>query len=372
MRKNSLWIVAASLWLGTFLCPAASAEILLGQSIPLTGPLAKQGNAVVNGARAYFDRVNASGGVNGQRIKLITLDDRGDSKQTVSNSRELAAQGVIALFGSIEGGPCSELLPVVQELKLPLIACMAGAPQLREPIQRYVFPVRAAHLSEFAVLLDNAARLGRKRLAFVHSDSATGRLHLANVTRLAGERGIVIAAPIAFSGKPDVAAIARQIVDKQADMVLNHGGYAMYAQLIKAVRALGSTAQFLAVNSGGQEFADAAGADGQGTIMTQIVPLPTRRGLAIQRDYENHFHAAFPKESFGFSSMEGYVSARMMVETLKRVPAGRFSREALVTAAESLGRLDLGGFEVRYGPNDRTGSTFVDVTIISKNQAFVN
>ena len=372
MRKNPLWIVAASLWLGTFLCQAANAEILLGQSIPLTGPLAKQGNAIVNGARAYFDRVNASGGVNGQRIKLITLDDRGDSKQTVSNARELAAQGVIALFGSIEGGPCSELLPVVQELKLPLIACMAGAPQLREPIQRYVFPVRAAHLSEFAVLLDNAARLGRKRLAFVHSDSATGRLHLANVTRLAGERGIVMAAPIAFSGKPDVAAIARQIVDKQADMVLNHGGYAMYAQLIKAVRALGSTAQFLAVNSGGQEFSDAAGADGQGTIMTQIVPLPTRRGLAILRDYQTHFRAAFPKESFGFSSMEGYLSARMMVETLKRVPAGRFSREALVTAAESLGRLDLGGFEVRYGPNDRTGSTFVDVTIISKNQAFVN
>ena len=94
--------------------------------------------------------------------------------------------------------------------------------------------------------------------------------------------------------------------------------------------------------------------------------------MTIQRDYENPFHAAFPKESFGLSSVEGYVSARTMVETLKRVPAGRFSREALITAAESLGKLDLGGFEVRYGPNDSTGSTFVDVTIISKYQAFVN
>ena len=372
MTKNSVLVFAAIFCLGLALSPTARAEIVLGQSIPLSGPLARQGQAIVTGARAYFDRVNAAGGVHGQRIKLITLDDRGDSKQTVSNARDLAAQGVIALFGSIEGGPCSELLPVVEELKLPLIACMAGSPQLRDPVQRYVFPVRAAHLSEFTVLLDTAERLGRRRLAFVHSDSMTGRLHLANVTRLAAERGLVIAAPIAFSGKADVSAIARQIVDKQADMVLNHGGYAMYAQLIKAVRALGSSAQFLAVNSGGQEFADAAGIEGQGTIMTQIVPLPTRRGLAIQRDYENHFHAAFPKESFGFSSMEGYVSARMMVETLRRVPAGRFSREALVTAAESLGKLDLGGYEVRYGRNDRTGSTFVDVTIISKNRAFIN
>ena len=70
--------------------------------------------------------------------------------------------------------------------------------------------------------------------------------------------------------------------------------------------------------------------------------------------------------------MEGYVSARVMVEALRRVPPGRFSREALVTASESLGKLNLGGYEVRYGPNDRTGSTFVEVTIISKNQAFVN
>lgn len=370
MLENIRWIVLAA-WLCVLFSPALHAEIVLGQSIPLTGPLAKQGNAVVNGARAYFDRVNAAGGVNGQRIKLITLDDAGDSKQTVANARALAAQGAVALFGSIEGGPCSELLPVVEEIRIPLVACMAGAPHLREPIQRYVFPVRAAHLSEFAVLLDSAARLGRTRLAFVHSDSATGRLHLANVTRLVGERKLSLVAPIAFSGKADVAAIARRIVDDRADMVLNHGGYAMYAQLIKAVRALGSSAQFLAVNSGGQEFADAAGADGQGTMMTQIVPLPTRRGLAIQRDYSNHFRAAFPKESFGFSSMEGYVSARVMVEMLRRVPASRLSRDALVAAAEKLGRLDLGGYEVRYGSNDRTGSAYVDITIISKNQTFI-
>lgn len=103
MFKNSGWVMGALLSLTTFFSPVANGEIVVGQSIPLTGPLAKQGSAVVNGARAYIDRVNAAGGVNGQRIKLITLDDRGDSKQTAANARVLAAQGVIALFGSMKG-----------------------------------------------------------------------------------------------------------------------------------------------------------------------------------------------------------------------------------------------------------------------------
>lgn len=145
------------------------------------------------------------------------------------------------------------------------------------------------------MLLDHAARLGRKRLAFVRSDSEAGRLHLRNVNRVAAERGILLVTPIAFSGRAGVATIARQIVDKQAGMVLKHGGYAMYAQLIKAVRALGSTAQFLAVNSGGQEFANAAGADGQGTIMTQSCRCPHFAGWQSSATMRTIFGPRFPR-----------------------------------------------------------------------------
>ncbi len=349
---------------------SANAEILIGQSIARSGSLAPQGEAMVKGTLAYVNRINASGGVNGERIVLKTLDDGGDAKRTVDNARVLIGEGAVALFGMIEGGPCTALLPVITEAKIPLIACMAGSPQLRDPFNRYVFPVRAAHLDEFASLLSTAAGLGNKTVALIHSDSETGRLHLANVTRLSTQRGMQMVLPISVSGKPDIKAIAKQLVASNVDVVLNHGSYSSYAELIRETRALSPRPLFLAVNSGGQELARLAGSASKGTIMSQIAPFPNSRGTSVQRTYEDDLKKSFPGEPFGWSSMEGYLSAVVLVEGLKRA-GKRVTREGLVTAFEKLGRFDLGGYEVKYGPNDRTGSTFVDITIIRSDGTFI-
>ncbi len=348
----------------------ANADILIGQSIARSGSLAQQGEAIVKGSLAYINRINASGGVNGERIVLKTLDDGGDSRRAVDNARQLIGEGVVVLFGMAEGGPCTAILPVVTEAKIPLVACMAGSPQLREPFNRYVFPVRAAHLDEFASLLSTAAGLGNKTVALIYSDSENGRLHLANVTRVAKERGMEMLLPIAVPGNPDMKAIAKRLVASKVDVVLNHGGYSSYADLIRETRALGPRPLFLAVNSGGQELARLAGPAGKGTIMSQIAPFPNSRATPVQRKYEDDLKKSFPGEPFGWSSMEGYLSAVVLIEGLKR--AGRHpTHEVLVTAFEKMGRVDLGGYEVKYGPNDRTGSTFVDITFIKADGKFI-
>jgi branched-chain amino acid transport system substrate-binding protein len=346
------------------------AEIVLGQSIPTTGPLAPFGVAIVKGSQAYFDRVNATGGVNGESIRVLVLDDAGDSKRTVENAHRLADQGVVALFGSIEGGPCTALLPAVAEMHLPLVACMAGSPQLREPFNPYVFTVRAPHLMEFESLIKHAAQHGLTRLAFVHSDSDTGRLHLANVTRLAKAHGVSLVAPIALPSKPDLFAIAQQINAAQADCVLNHGGYTMYAELLKASRSLGSRATFLAVNSGGEQFAKLTGLAASGVVMSQIAPYPWARSTAIQREYQDDLRRAYPNEPFGFSSMEGYVSARLLVEGLRKAGM-RPTRERLAAALGRLSRIDLGGFDVQYAAHKHEGADFVDLTMIRADGGFL-
>ena len=349
---------------------SANAEILIGQSIARSGSLAPQGEAMVKGTLAYVNRINASGGVNGERIVLKTLDDGGDAKRTVENARLLIRAGSLALFGMIEGGPCTALLPIVTEAKIPLIACMAGSPQLRDPFNRYVFPVRAAHLDEFASLLTTASGLGNKTVALIYSDSENGRLHLANVTRVAKERGMELTLPIAVPGNPDMKAIAKRLVASKVDVVLNHGSYSSYAELIRETRDLGARPLFLAVNSGGQELARLAGLAGKGTIMSQIAPFPNSRATPVQRKYEDDLKKSFPGEPFGWSSMEGYLSAVVLVEGLKRA-GKRPTREGLVTAFEKMGRVDLGGYEVKFGPNDRTGSTFVDITVMKADGTFI-
>jgi ABC-type branched-subunit amino acid transport system substrate-binding protein len=247
---------------------------------------------------------------------------------------------------------------------------MAGSPQLREPFNPYVFTVRAPHVLEFDALIKHAAQHGLSRLAFVHSDSDTGRLHLANVTRLAKENGVSLVAAIALPGKPDIGALAKQIQRAKADCVLNHGGYATYAELLKAMRALGSDATFLAVNSGGEQLAKAMGKGAAGVVMSQIAPYPWARSTPIQRDYQDDLHAALPNEPFGFSSMEGYVSARLLVEGLRKAGA-RPTRERLTAALERMNRIDLGGYDVRYVPGKHDGADFVDLTMIRADGGFL-
>jgi ABC-type branched-subunit amino acid transport system substrate-binding protein len=111
------------------------------------------------------------------------------------------------------------------------------------------------------------------------------------------------------------------------------------------------------------ELADAS----RGVMVTQVVPYPFDARDAVSQDFLQFIKAANLKESY--AAMEGWLSARVMVEALKR--AGKNpTRESLVTAFESL-KLNLGGFNVAYSPTSRTGSDFVELTMISKNGKFI-
>ena len=74
-------------------------SIVLGQSVALTGPGSMLAVPFQQGAKLYFDRLNATGGINGRKIDLVTLDDRGSAQITAANTTKLLDQGVFSLFG---------------------------------------------------------------------------------------------------------------------------------------------------------------------------------------------------------------------------------------------------------------------------------
>lgn len=351
----------------------AAAQIRIGQTIDLSGNSAEHGNAVLKGAQAYLKQVNAAGGVQGQRIELITLDDGGKADKAAGNTRELVEKRqVIAMFSGIEGGPCVASLKVATELKVPQLACAAGSPELREPFNRYSFPVRAAHLSEFEAIIKQAKPFGQTRWAFVHSDSETGRKHLANVQRLCKEHGVELVAAIAVKSGDAAqtpAAIAKEILDSRANAVLNHGGYATYANVFKAVHAQRKDIQFYAVNSGAQQMVRLLEQDAAGVIFTQVVPLPTVSFPRVIADYRTALTQLDANEPPTFSSLEGYLNARVLVAALRRAGA-KPNSESLVRALEDLGTLDIDGFSVRFTKTSRTGSTFVDTVIARRGGGF--
>jgi branched-chain amino acid transport system substrate-binding protein len=346
-------------------------SIVIGQTIDLSGGAAEHGKALTQGAQLVIDSVNADGGVRGRKIVLRTLDDKGSSDTAKANTTKLIEEErVIAMFNGAEGGPCVAQTQVASALKVPVIACAAGAPDLRDPFDPYSFPVRAAHVSEFEKIIETATTLGRTRFALLHSDSDTGRKHLANVKRLLAQRKLelVLALPItkAFSATAATAALA----EAKVEVLLNHGAYKTVAEIYQASRVRHPSLQVMAVNSGAQQMVRLIGEPAKGIVFTQVVPFPWSGGYAIVREYELAWKKAFPNAEYSFSSMEGFINAKVLVQALRRTKS--FSSQGVLDAMETLTDLDLGGFRVRYGPNDRTGSRFVDTVIANRRGGFSN
>ena len=92
MRK-----IIGLLLLGLALTPAWGQDILIGQTIALTGGPSEHGKAVLQGAQAYLARVNAAGGIGGRRIVLQTLDDGGNAKNAAAGTAGLRVENLFGL-----------------------------------------------------------------------------------------------------------------------------------------------------------------------------------------------------------------------------------------------------------------------------------
>lgn len=375
MKFANLLVAASSLFFSvvTFAEPGGGdKEIVLGQSAALSGPAKELGSEMRSGAMLYFEQINAAGGIHGRRIRLQTLDDGYEPERTAVNTRKLIEEEkVLALFGYV-GTPTSlAALPLFTEAKVPFVGAFTGAQALREPFNRYVFNVRASYFDETEKIVEQLTTTGVKQIAVFYQNDAYGKAGLAGVERAMTKRGLKIAAAATVErNTTDVAKAVAAISAVRPDAVVMVSAYASVAAFVKGMKKAGSAAQFHNVSFvGSKPLAAALGDEGVGVAITQVVPFPWSGTLAVTRDYQSLARAAGAKD-LSFTELEGYIAARVLVEGLKR--AGRdLTRERLVTALESLSRTDIGGFQVDYSSSNHNGSSFVDLTIISKGGKFL-
>lgn len=346
-------------------------QILIGQTLTLEGGRNDYGTAVRHGVEAATQKLNAAGGVLGRKLVFKVMDDQNKSAQAEANARQLVAEGVFLLFGSIEGGPSTAVMKAAVDLGVPFFGPMAGAPTLRRPHQPLVFPVRAEHREEFRALLAYAKSLGMQRPAFLHTDTEVGRMHLTNVQLMAKELGMAPAVPLAMPSEvtdEQLDGFVRQLRENRIEVVFNHGGIRVYERLIRRVRAAGMGTVFQAVNSGSAQLAAHLGSLARGMVFTQVVPSPWERKTALTRQYQEAFGAAFTGQAFSYGSLEGYVTLLALAEALKR--AGRaLTRPALLKALADAS-FDIAGYKLSYRTGEHTGSTFVDTAIVTQDGQF--
>lgn len=345
---------------------AQSNRIVLGQSAAFSGPAAQLGIQMNMGAKIYFNALNAGGGVNGSSIELRTLDDGYEPDRCKANTEKFINDDVFGLFGYVGTPTCLAALPLVVDAKIPFFGPFTGAEALREPFHKSVFHLRASYYDETALIVKQLTSLGLKKIAVFYQNDAYGKAGLEGVTRALKAQDL---APVALGtverNTVNVAQAVKDIAAKMPDAVVQISAYKSCAAFIREARKAGYGGTFFNVSFvGTQALADELGKEGLGIMVSQVMPFPFSTTTAISREYLDAVKRAGGDAQPNYSSMEGYLAAKVFTEGLKR--AGRNpSRDTLVSGLESIQRADFGGFSVEFGPRDHVASRFVDLSMLT-------
>lgn len=347
-------------------------SILLGQSAAFSGPAAQLGIQMHLGTKAYLDYVNAQGGVYGRKIELKTRDDKYEANLCIDTTRSLIEEDKVFALISYVGTPTTAAaMPILTKAKVPLVGPFTGAELLRTPVNPYIFNVRASYYEETEKIVGLLASTGNTNIAVFYQDDAYGLAGLKGVEIAMAKRNLKISA----FGKVErntttVEDAVKSINAARPDGVVMISAYSSVAEFVRQMKRAGSLAQFHNVSFvGSKALADALKDEGYGVAISQVVPFPwSPSGVPIVKEYQEIMTKA-GNTDFNFSSLEGFIVAKVMVEGLKR--AGKnLTREKLIAALESMDYVDLGGFVINFSPTNHSGSNYVDLTMIGRAGKF--
>ena len=368
MTKTIRW-AAAALTLG--LCSPLMAQWRIGQTSGFTGPAAAGVKENTDGAKLYFDAVNKAGGIAGQNIELISLDDKFEPALAAENAKKLIDQGVIALFMTRGTPHVQAILPLLAPNKIPLVAPSTGAMVLHQPVQPWVYNVRATYQKEAERAVRHLSLTGTTRIALLHVDDSFGNDAVQGAVKGFDAVGLKPVRIEKFDRtKPEFAADIAHIVKADAQAVIFIGSAGSVADGIKQLRAAGSRALVVTLsNNASAGFAKSLGDLGRGVIVTQVMPYERATSNAMVKEATALLAKQGGNVELTPAMLEGFAGAKVLVEAMKR--SGKdITREKLKASLDSFKRFDLGGLDVSFSPTDHTGMDYTDLSIIGDDGKF--
>lgn len=344
---------------------AAQTPIVVHHIGPLTGVLAASNQESLDGADLYFEAFNAKGGVQGRPVKMERVDDGQDPKRTKAAFEKLVAEKKLLAVMMPRTTPSMEaLLAGTAERGIPVVGPQSGASFVNDPPRREVFPLRASYRREAARAIQLQHSIGVRSFGLLLAEDAFGTDTLVGIDATMKELQLT---PVVTSRidnrKPDVTAAVAATLAKKPEVVLMIVSSKAAAAFVKGYRAAGGRATFISLsNTSNNDYVDALGDQVRGPIVMQVMPSPFSATTSLARDYA----AAAKKKNLplSYAGQFGFASAKLLTMALAKT--GRDPTPAALTQAlEGLGEIDLGGFRVHYGPNERAGSNYVESTILT-------
>lgn len=342
-------------------------KIVIGQSVPLTGAADQIGLAYLNGAKLYFDAINAKNGAAGYKIEVKALDDGYNPAKAAANAQQLIDDEVDALFGFVGTASCDAAFAAAKPANTLFFAPFAASDSLREASLSNAFHIRPALADEAYKMVRHCATLNQNRIAVFAEDDAMGRAGLAAVNQALVDLKLPPLVASAFSpvNSDKVGPAVAQLAKSNAQAIIQVSLFNTSAAFIRAMRKTGFAGQFLNFSVVGIDpLFTALGKEIGGVVISQVVPSPRSAGTPIIKEYLDVLNQTDQNPSY--ESVEGYVAARTFAEGVRRSAAGgKVDRASLQKAFESITDYDVGGFRVNLRAKKYESVRLVDLVTIT-------
>jgi len=345
-----------------------SSPLVLGQSCALSGPAQNLGLEMRAGLLAAFSLINDEGGIHGREIILLSRDDGYEPDKAVRNTKSLIYdEQVFALIGAVGTPTSMAVSPIVSEAKIPFFGPFTGAEFLRAPFNKYVINVRASYFQEMEKLASYLIdKKKMRRIACFYQNDSYGFAGLRGIEIALAERGMTLISKGSYERNTvAVMGALRDIYEEKPEAVVLVGAYSACAEFIKLSKnKIAGDVTFCNISFVGTEsLRTALDGYGQGVIVSQVVPSPHDTNITLIGDFKRAMAKYQHDAPISFTSLEGFITGKLFGKIAMAV-RGELTREKFIATMEEIGRFDLSGLVLQFGPLDHQGMDAIYLTQI--------
>ena len=347
---------------GTLAFAAQAADpIKIGTFLSVTGPAAFLGDPEHKTLELYVERINASGGVLGRKLKLIAYDSAGNAEKARTFVKRLLEEDKVdAIVGGSTTGETMAVIPLIEQAGVPFIS-LAGAVVIIEPVKKWVF--KTPHTDRMAcekIFVDMKAR-SISKIGLISGSGGFDKSMRAQCMKVAGKYGIQIVADETYGAKDTdmTAQLTKMRQNSQIQAVLNAGFGAGPAIVTKNFRQIGMKVPLYQSHGvASKKYIELSGGAANGVrlpaaalLVADSLPMSDPQKTVVEA-YKHAFESRFKQEvsTFGGHAYDGLF---LVVDAMKK--AGSTDKAKVRNALESIrGWMGVDG-EFNLSPTDHMG-----------------
>jgi branched-chain amino acid transport system substrate-binding protein len=341
--------------------PARAAdELKIGAILAVTGPAANLGGPEARTAEMLVEELNAGGGIQGHKVKLILKDSGGNPEKAVSFCKQLIEEEkVLAIIGPSTSGETLQIKTLCEESQTILISC-AAAEKIVIPLAKYVFKVPQKDSQGVTLIYRTMKQLGIARIGVVADNSGYGQAGKEQLLALAATNGITIAAVETYDkGATDLTDILTKIKGNNVQAIVNWSIVPAQSIIPRNLRQMGfNVPLFQSLGFGNPKYVQQAGEAAEGIIFPcgRLIVAETLPDDHPQKKVLMKYKTAYEKRfKEDVSTFGGHVVDALLILDAAIAKAGSTDRAKVRDAIEGLqGLVGTAGI-FSFSPTDHNG-----------------